>query len=104
MGTFGQVGCTSCSMPSVPRTPRLCGKGWPQKGFSSLSHLPIGGSMDFQIQFSSFFAQFTGFFLVHKFLFFEHVLAEHSSLDVTKRYTAPSMADLQSAVDRAACE
>jgi len=32
------------------------------------------------------------------------VLAGHSSLDVTKRYTAPSMDDLQVAVDRAAWE
>jgi len=32
------------------------------------------------------------------------MLAGHSSLDVTKRYTAPSMADLQSAVDRTAWE
>jgi len=32
------------------------------------------------------------------------VLAGHSSLDTTKRYTAPSMADLQAAVDRTAWE
>ncbi|MDA8333624.1 MAG: tyrosine-type recombinase/integrase [Peptococcaceae bacterium] len=32
------------------------------------------------------------------------MLAGHSSLDVTKRYTAPSMADLQAAVDRASWE
>lgn len=30
------------------------------------------------------------------------MLAGHSSLDITKRYTAPSMADLQAAVERAA--
>ncbi|MDA8334647.1 MAG: tyrosine-type recombinase/integrase [Peptococcaceae bacterium] len=32
------------------------------------------------------------------------MLAGHASLDVTKRYTTPSMADLQSAVDRTAWE
>lgn len=32
------------------------------------------------------------------------VMAGHSSLDVTKRYTAPSMADLQGAVERMAWE
>lgn len=32
------------------------------------------------------------------------VMAGHSSLDVTKRYTAPSMADLQKAVERTAWE
>jgi len=32
------------------------------------------------------------------------MLAGHSSLEVTRRYTAPSMADLQAAVDRAAWE
>jgi len=32
------------------------------------------------------------------------MLAGHSSLDITRRYTAPSMADLQSAVDKTAWE
>jgi len=32
------------------------------------------------------------------------VLAGHASLDVTKRYTAPSMADLQAAVEKASWE
>lgn len=32
------------------------------------------------------------------------IMAGHSSLDITKRYTAPTMADLQAAVERAAWE
>jgi len=32
------------------------------------------------------------------------MMAGHSTLDITKRYTAPSMADLQAAVERGAWE